>query len=152
VQLLTLAGYRVEVGPGLTTLHAGPADDPRSGYRLGDQLRAATEALADTLTCDAAADLTDEVAHDARGLLPALARFLQAAGQQALAAGTDPARRLASDFEEAADAVAGIAMRLAGAAEHLRRLSPPEPPVLPAADTAGTLPLPPAPTNRPRTR
>jgi hypothetical protein len=81
-----------------------------------------------------------------------LTRFLQAAHQQALGADTEPARRLASDFEEAAGTVTGIAMRLAHAGEHLRHLGPTERPEQPAADVGGTVPHPPAFTGRPRTR
>jgi hypothetical protein len=151
--VLTLAGYRVDLDPGLTTQHAGSSADPDSVHRLGDQLRAMTEAMTGAETYDTAATLTDQVVHDVHGLLPALTRFLQAAGQQTLAAGTGPARRLASDFEEAAGTVTGIAMRLANAGDHLRRLGPPERPEQPTAAVGDTAaPPPPTPTGRPRTR
>ncbi|WP_433892548.1 hypothetical protein [Streptomyces sp. CA-111067] len=151
-QMLTLAGYRVDLDPQLTAHPAAPAGGSDGGYRLGDQLRALTEAMNGAKTCDAAAALTDQVVHDVDGLLPTLSRFLEAAGQQALAAGTEPARRLASDFEDAAATVTGIAMRLADAGEHLRRLGPPERPAQPDADAVGTVPHPPTATSRPRTR
>jgi hypothetical protein len=151
-QMLTLAGYRVDLDPRLTTQHAGSPAGSAGGYRLGDQLRAMTAAMTGAETYDTAAALADQVVGDVHGLLPALTRFLQAAGQQALAAGTEPARRLASDFEEAAGTVTGIAMRLAHTGEHLRRLRPPERPEQPAAGVGDTTPHPPAATGRPRTR
>jgi hypothetical protein len=150
-QMLTLAGYRVDLDPELTTRHAGPADDPDGGYRLSDQLCAMVEAMTGAATYDTAAALTDQVVHDVHGLLPALTRFFQAAGQQALAAGTEPARRLASDFEEAAGPITGVAMRLADAPEHLRRLGPTAP-AQQAADVTAYVPQPPAAIGRPRAR
>ncbi|WUH90397.1 hypothetical protein OG900_09965 [Streptomyces sp. NBC_00433] len=89
-QMLTLAGYRVDLDPGLTTHRTGLPAGPGGGYRLSDQLRALTQAMDGAETYDAAAALADQVAHDVHGLLPALTRFLQAAGQQAHAAGTGP--------------------------------------------------------------
>ncbi|SEG94908.1 hypothetical protein SAMN05216223_13163 [Actinacidiphila yanglinensis] len=87
--MLTLAGYRVDLDPQLNTRHAVPVDDPHSGYRLSDQLRAPTEAMG-AETYDSAANLTDQVVDDVHGLPPALTQFLQAAGQQALTASTEP--------------------------------------------------------------
>jgi hypothetical protein len=124
---------------------------PDGGYRFGDQLRAVTEAMSGAETYDTAAALTDQVAGDIHGLLPTLTRFLQAAGQQALASGTETARRLAADFEEAAGTVTGIAMRLADAGGHLRRLGPTAP-AQQAADVTADVAQPPSALGRPRTR
>jgi hypothetical protein len=149
-QMLTLAGYSVDLDPGLTT-HPVPAGGSDGGYRLSDHLHALTQAMTGAETYDTAAALTDQVVHDVHGLLPALTRFFQAAGRQALAADTEPGRRLASDFEEAAVTVTGIAMRLAHAGEHLRRLGPTAP-AQQAADVTADVPQPPTAIRRPRTR
>lgn len=134
-QMLTLAGYRVDLDPSLATHPAQPTD-PDAG-------------------------LTDQVVNDIHGLLPHLAQFLHAAHQQALAAGTEPARRLAADLEEAAGQITGIALRLAHAGEHFRSLGLAVPDGArvpgtgqrreqPAADTHGTITPPPGATDRPR--
>lgn len=161
--MLTLAGYHVDLDPSWAIRPVQPAD-PEGAYRLGDHLRDMTEAMTGAETYHAAADLTDQVVNDLHGLLPHLAQFLHAAHQQALAAGTEPARRLAADFEEAASQITGIARRLAHADQHLRLLGPAVPDAArpvpgtglrrekPTAEAHGTIAPPPTATDRPRSR
>ncbi|WP_225847297.1 hypothetical protein [Streptomyces sp. HPF1205] len=162
-QMLTLAGYRVDLDPSLATHPVQPAD-PDGTYRLGDHLRDMTAAMTGAETYHAAADLTDQIVNDVHGLLPHLAQFLHAAHQQALAAGTQPARHLAADFKEAASQITGIARHLTHADQHFRLLGPTVPDAArpvpgtglrheqPTAEAHGTIAPPPTTTERPRSR
>ncbi|MFC4034607.1 hypothetical protein ACFO3J_24480 [Streptomyces polygonati] len=124
-ELLTLAGYRIDLDPALHLTRTSPGPD--GIQQLGEQVTALSDAMTGAGTYRVAASLVNAVTHDFDGILRLHGRFFRAAAEQAMAAHTDNGPDLAQDFNDAADELALIGRRLYHADLSMRFLGPPDP-------------------------